>query len=152
MSNKVPLQQYCERLSKNQAKICCRVCLTTFMTTSQAIKFVMSDDDPILDELGNCALNDFVVNSCASQHGCDGKSHKLLKTVEGNTGGNANQPTADKFQLSDTHLSLMKTEDNLNGIMIDTNRKIAKCRGCLNELGHVSKSKVKFLSKTYSLF
>lgn len=74
------------------------------------MKFMNVNDDPILDELGNCELNDFVVHSCANQHGChDKKKSDLLKIDEAKGGTKSNQPTSDKSHLSDTYLTLKKT-------------------------------------------
>lgn len=73
------------------------------------MKFMMSNDDPILNELGNCELNDFVVHSCANQHGCHGKKDSLLKVDDAKNGMKANLPTDDRTHLSDTYLTIRKT-------------------------------------------
>jgi len=100
------------------------------------MKFIMGSDDPILNELGNCELNDFVTQSCANHHGCHEKSDGLLKTVDNKR---LNQPTTDSTFLSDIYLNLRKTDD-MTGFAIDNERRIVKCKGCINELGYVSKS------------
>lgn len=71
------------------------------------MKFVPTSDDPTLDELGNGDMNDFVVHSCANQHGCHKeKSDNLLKIAHNKDDQKPNQPTADKTLLSDTYLTL----------------------------------------------
>jgi hypothetical protein len=67
------------------------------------MKFVASSDDPILNELGNGELNDFVAHSCANQHGCHKEKPDNLLKIASNK---ENQPTADKTLLSDTYLTL----------------------------------------------
>jgi hypothetical protein len=75
------------------------------------MKFVASSDDPILNELGNGEMNDFVVHSCAHQHGNQHGCHKdksdhLLKIAHSKEDQKPNQPTVDKTLLSDTYITL----------------------------------------------
>jgi hypothetical protein len=99
------------------------------------MKIHSGDDDPVVDEHGGGSnvIDDFSAHSCSTQHGCgDG----LLKTVSEKCSEH-NIPSTAKTIFTDTYAILWKS-DELSSILVDEERKIVKCKGCVNDLGFVS--------------